>query len=335
MSTLYQTLGVSREASQQEIKNQYRKLAKQFHPDKNPETQQKFKQISHAYQILSDKNKKQQYDMSLNFNGFGFGHMFGFDNIFNNVNRSQHEHSEDIHTSIIINLSDVVKQNIVQKQIQVKEKCTYCSGTGAKDGNLHICQRCNGSGVISERINMGSAIFQRTLNCNECNGTGKVVRDPCVQCNGSGYKIIKEFVQINIPVGIEEVTMSIRGKGHRNKQIPGNLFVKVNINNNTIFTRRGNNIIHKHKIHYCDLILGTKCELQDLYGNNISIDIPTGTKESIVHKNSGIYSILVNNGQIKGDLILQIECYIPSLDYISNKQKNLLQEIRNERSTNR
>jgi len=80
--------------------------------------------------------------------------------------------------------------------------------------------------------------------------------------------------------------------------------VKVNINNNTIFTRRGNNIIHKHKIHYCDLILGTKCELQDLYGNNISIDIPTGTKESIVHKNSGIYSILVNNGQIKGDLIL-------------------------------
>lgn len=336
----YSVLGVNRNASSDEIKKAYRKLALKYHPDKNSgnkEAEAKFKDISAAYQVLSSKEKRAQYDAigHENFNNSGgragsgfnaedifgnFGDIFG--DIFGGSQRVQRERGSDIRYDISLTLEEISIG--VTKEIQYNRlgNCKDCSGTGAKDGKMNTCPDCNGSGEIRRVSRTMFGQFVNSSVCTRCRGKGKIAVTSCSSCKGKGK--VKETVKksVGIPKGIEDkARIKIVGYGEVS-DVNGDLYLFISVKKHEIFVRDVKDIRMRLPITIFEATLGTEVMVPTLYGT-VKMKIPAGSSGSKKFrlKGRGIGS----NRYTPGDQIVEIEITTP--EKLSREEKIKLEEI--------
>jgi molecular chaperone DnaJ len=360
MKDYYEFLGVNKSSSPDEIKKAYRKLALQYHPDRNPnnkEAEEKFKQISEAYEILSNPEKKAKYDnggfnnLNGNFRGFTdineifskFGSIFNDDFFMNfgpSANRWQTNNvsikkGSDIRVRIKLTLEEI--STGIEKKIKINKQvnCKHCNGTGSETGKLGTCSQCNGTGQI---IKMGQHLFgsmHTVVTCNKCGGTGEIPENPCKICNGKGYVQDHDVIIINIPAGVYEgLQLSMTGVGNEvgKNSIPGNLIILIEEELHNLFIRNGNNIIYTHYISIPDAILGTTSIIPTLNGK-IKISIKPGTDNETILTAKGKGLPNVNNSNIIGDLIINVKIWIPK--ELSDEDKELIEKLRTIKNINK
>jgi len=346
----YEVLGVSRDASDEEIKKAYRKLAKKYHPDINPgdkEAEAKFKEVNEAYEVLSDPQKRARYDQfghagtdpngfgAGGFGGFGDFDMGGFSDIFEtffggfggSTRRNGPQKGRDIRHSISIAFEEAAFG--VEKEINVMkmENCTHCGGSGAKPGTSPVmCSKCKGTGQVqyTQRTAFGQFVNVRT--CDACNGEGKVITNPCNVCHGRGTVRKSKKLKVKIPAGIDDgQTISLRGEGEPGKRggPPGDLFITVNVRPHPLFQRQGMDIICEVPITFAQAALGAELEVPTLDGK-VKYTIPEGTQSATVFrlKGKGIPNI---RGYGRGDQYVKVIVEVPK--NLNERQKELLRQF--------
>ncbi len=343
----YEVLGVSKNASDDEIKKAYRKEAKKYHPDLHPgdkEAEAKFKELSEAYGILSDAEKKSRYDqyghagVDPNFGaGGGFGGFDGFDfgDIFGDIfggfgggrRRNGPVRGQDVRQVVDISFEEAAfgcKKKITLTQ---QEKCTVCGGSGAKAGTSpQTCSRCGGSGQVRTQTRTPLGYMTNVTTCTQCGGTGSVITDPCNNCRGTGKVRQTKTVEIDIPAGIDNgQTMQLSGKGEPGDRggPNGDLLIVVRVKSHPLFQRDGYNVYIDFPITFTQATLGAKVKVPTLDGF-VEYDLPEGTQPGAVFrlKGKGISYIRSKN---RGDQFVKIEVEIPK--GLSQKQKELLKEF--------
>ena len=360
----YQTLGVNKGASKDEIKKAFYKLAQKYHPDKKGGNEAKFKEANEAYQVLSDDAKRSKYDQfgagfenmsgsgyggaQSGFGGFdasGFGGFSGagadFD--FGNLNdifsdffgggmgggdRAQARRGRDISTEIQISFSDAVF-GITRKILITKTStCTTCGGSGAKAGSkMETCKHCNGQGQIHEQKRTIFGNIASTKICDVCLGTGEVPKEVCEKCKGKGVLRNEEEISINIPAGIRDGEMiRMTGMGEAvSKGTTGDLYIKINVASHPVFKREGNDLSMNLNLKLSDALLGTKYPIQTLDGE-IEVTIPEGVSINEILRVRGKG---VPHGKNKrGDLLIKLNIKLPSK--ISHQSKKLIEELKKE-----
>jgi molecular chaperone DnaJ len=351
----YEVLGVKRGASKDEIKDAYRKLAMQFHPDRNksPEAEEKFKEISEAYAVLSDDQKRQQYD-TLGHAGFdqrytredifrgadfdsifrdmGFGDLFraffggGFGGGYQEaINRGQ-----DIGIDIEISLEEAARGTQKEIEIPRTEKCDVCGGSGAAPGTqARTCPRCGGAGKVQTRRSAGFATFVQVTPCPTCRGKGKLIDTPCPNCRGSGVVRKRRKITVGIPVGIDDgYQLRLRGEGEvaPNGGEPGDLYVMVHVRPNDMFVREGDDLLHVLIISYPLAALGGDVFVPTLDGQaKLKIRAGTQAGETIRLRGKGMPRF---RGYGKGDLLVRIGIEVPQK--LTSKQRALLEQLSEE-----
>lgn len=353
MRNLYEILGVDKNCSKVELKSAYRKLAKKYHPDINPdnkEAEEIFKEVNFAYEILSDDSRREKYDIygeasfnasasnSSGFAGFSdmgdifesfFGGFSGFSSGFSR-NSNMPTKGEDIETYLELEFFDAVNGLKKEIEINVKVKCDTCSGTGAKPGSeKHSCKKCNGRGTIRiKRQSFFGTVVSEEI-CNECGGSGEVISEKCEKCNGKKYITIKKKISINIPKGINTNNiMTLKGQGNcgENGGPNGDVYIIFKVKKHNLFVREGNDVSYELPISFTEAALGAKVEIPTLEGKEI-YTIPEGTETGTVFKLSG-RGISDVNGNGKGDLFFKVKIITPK--NLTEKQKKLLKEFSNE-----
>ena len=347
MQDPYEVLGVSEDATDAEIKREYRKLAKKYHPDLNPgdqEAEQKFKEATLSYEILSDKEKRAQYDRygeaafengGAGYSDFssGFGDIFG--DIFSDLSSggaSQSNHprkGSDIQQ--VIKLSFAEAAFGVSKEIQVRREveCETCSGTGAKDkSSIHTCETCGGRGVVNEVSQTPLGRISRTVTCRECNGSGEIIDDPCKVCHGEGTIYKSERIKIDIPSGVESNNvMRISNKGNvgENGGSNGDLYVIMEVEDHEIFRRNGLDIYYDMPISFTTAALGGEIEIPTLKETR-KFDIPEGTQTGTKFK---LKKEGITDGRTKrtGDLYFYVKVVTPTK--LNKEQKDALETYAN------
>ncbi len=341
----YETLGVARSASDDEIKKAYRKLAMKYHPDRNPdnkEAEDKFKEIQKAYAILSDKEKKAAYDQyghagvdpNMGAGGFGggFGGAQGFDfsDIFSQMfggagggGRQPNYQGADLQYAVEITLEEAAKG--VKKRITVPthEECDVCHGSGAKPGtSASSCSTCHGSGTIHVR----QAIFQMQQTCPTCHGTGKEIKEPCLKCRGEGRVRTSKTVEVTIPAGIDEgqrIRLSGEGEPGMHGAPSGDLYVIVHVKEHKTFERNGLDLHCEMPISFATAALGGEVEVPTLDGKvKLSIPKETQTGRRMRVKGKGIKSL---RSSAVGDLYCHVVVETPV--NLTERQKELLEEF--------
>ncbi|MDC3035797.1 molecular chaperone DnaJ [Candidatus Pelagibacter sp.] len=351
----YDVLGVNKNASSEELKSAYRKLAVKFHPDKNPGdkvAEEKFKEASEAYGVLSDKSKKENYD---NFghaafeNGGGgrggFGGFSGadFSDIFEDFfgdfgggrssrGRKSNNRGADLRYDLSISLEEAYsgkKQNI---QFSTSETCSTCKGNGSKPGfSADRCSYCGGNGRV--RSNQGFFTVQQT--CPQCSGSGEEITNPCNDCHGQGNKQASKKISVTIPKGVDDGTrIRLAGKGEAGTRggASGDLYLFVNVENHDLFKRSDVNLFFEFPISVTDAALGTTIEIPTIDGGRAKIKIPEGTQNNKQFRLKGKGMPFMRRGDF-GDLYVQVKTEIPVL--LNKEQKELLKkfrEIENEKS---
>ena len=312
MKDPYEVLGVSKSASSDEIKREYRKLAKKYHPDLNPddkEAEQNFKEATLAYEILSDPEKKQKYDAygsaafengGAGFNGGfgGFGDIFSdlFGDIFNQGygnNDKRPIKGDDIQQ--VVNLTFQEAAFGTSKEIQVRREveCHVCHGSKAEEGSeTHTCPDCHGQGMVNEVSRTAFGTMSRTVTCSKCHGTGEIIDNPCKNCKGTGKEYKSEKIKIDIPSGVEDKNViRLSGKGHvgENGGPFGDLYVVLRVANHEIFKRDGLDIYYEMPISFPTAALGGKINVATLR-KPVEFEIPAGTQtgEKFTLKKEGI-----------------------------------------------
>ena len=357
---LYSILGVSKNATDDEIKKAYRKLAKKYHPDLNKgdkSAEEKLKNINRAYETLSDKQKRAQYDQfgttDQNFGGSGGfgggfnggfnGGFFGFDSDFDlgdifgsffggfggsdSRSRNASRRGSDIGISVSLSFEEAAFGCKKKVRYQRVATCSSCSGTGAKNGTSKTrCRTCGGTGhiVMGQRTPFGT--IQTSQICNACGGTGQIIENPCSVCNGSGRVRKTEELEINIPAGVDNgQTLNIRGKGNSgtNGGSSGDLHIEIGISSHPVFSRKDNDV-------YCDIPITF---VQAALGGDVTVPTLDGKAEYHIHegtqpgdifrlKGKGIPSI---HGYGRGDQLVRVIIEIPR--NLSEEQKNLLNKF--------
>lgn len=348
MKDYYEILGISKEATQDEIKRSYRELAKKWHPDRNPdnreEAETKFKEISEAYEVLHDPDKRRRYDsgglsesdININFNDIfsTFGDIFGeswFGGGFHSTwgGGLKQKKGANRRLRVTLGLEEIVKGCTKRFNVKKEVSCPHCSGTGSSSGNAQVCPKCKGSGhiIVTNRSSFG--IIQRQITCPECNGSGNNIKDPCKVCRGTGIVSGEEEIEISFPPGLfEGVTLNIPGKGDAapNNGIPGDL--QVLIEEDTYpsgFSREGQNLYYDFPISYPDAVLGTSAEVP-IVGGVVKISIPPGTQPGSLLRLRGKGIPSLNNQNDVGDELVKIEVKVPTK--VSEEEKELLQKLK-------
>ena len=358
----YETLGVNKSASKEEIKKAFRVLAHKHHPDKNGGDDKKFKEVNEAYQVLSDDKKRANFDRfgSADMGGFsqgqggqqgGFGGFGGFDfsggnggvefdmgdlgDIFGDffgggMGRSNRgvKKGRDLSTEINLTFEESIFGVSKEVVLNKTSTCDSCNGTGGKKGTkMETCKVCNGQGKVRE---VKRSIFGNISNvktCEECMGTGQIPKEKCPDCKGSGVRKKEEKIKVNIPAGInpgEMVKMNGMGEAISNGK-SGDLYIKVNISSHPIYKRQGLNLTMELPIKLTDSLLGMTYKLKTLEGNTVEVSIPEGIKhgELLRVRGKGVPS---SSG--RGDIIIHISINLPNK--ISNKAKDLIGKLKEE-----
>lgn len=347
----YETLGVQKGASKDEIKGAYRKLALQYHPDRNkdPAAEERFKSISEAYAVLSDDEKRKQYDTYGKegvyqrygseediFRGTDFSDVFrgtGFDDIFSQFfggGRSGPRRGNDISLRMTLRLEDVVNDSSREVEIPRAEACPVCGGSGATPGTTsRTCPQCGGAGQVQKVSSAGFARFIRVETCGRCGGKGRVTDSPCKECKGRGIVRRNRKIRIQIPAGVEDGhTFRLRGEGEAGElgTPPGDLYVVVEIPEHPVFKRRESDIYVETQVNAVQAMLGTQVRVPTLYGD-VSVDIPAGTQPGASFKVKG--KGLPRPSRFgKGDEYVIANVYVPKS--LNGKQKDLLRALQNE-----
>lgn len=352
----YEVLGISKDASESEIKKAYRNLAKKYHPDvsKEPDAQEKFVEINEAYQILSDPEKKQAYDQfghagvdpNQGFGQGGFsGGYGGFEDIFDSFfgggfsgqTRQQANTSprkgQDRFMQMNIDFMDAVFGKVNTINLNVDEQCSHCHGSGAETPqDIQTCSTCNGTGrtVTQQRTMFG--VFQSETTCSTCNGTGKQVKRACHLCHGDGYQNKRVAVDVNIPAGIQTgQQLRVAGKGERgsNGGPNGDLYIEIAVKSHPNFKRDGDNIYIKIPISVIEATLGTKKEVPTVHGD-VELTIPEGTQygSKFRLKGKGVNNIRTNK---MGDQIVEVDVKID--DSLSKEERKLYEQLQNVTKT--
>ncbi|MDD8048212.1 MAG: molecular chaperone DnaJ [Thomasclavelia sp.] len=350
----YDVLGVSKSATQDEIKKAYRKMAKKYHPDINKaaDAEEKFKEVNEAYEVLSDDNKKAAYDryghaafdQTQGGGPGGFGGFGGFQGGFNaddlgdifgsffgggrSSRRSTGPTRGDDHL-MRLNINFMEAVNGTKKDIQVTydAPCSHCHGTGAKNPNdVQTCPRCGGRGTIQQQQQTFMGTVMSETVCPDCHGTGKIVKEKCPQCHGTGYENKKVTVQLNIPAGIDTgQQLRIEGKGGKgsNGGPNGDLFVEIHVGGHPHFKREGTDISIQVPISVTDATLGTEIDVPTVQGD-VSLKIPAGTQSGTKFrlKGKGIKSL---RGNGYGNQYVKVEVKIPQK--LNAKQKKLYEDL--------
>ncbi|MCF0116280.1 MAG: molecular chaperone DnaJ [Erysipelotrichaceae bacterium] len=350
----YEVLGIDKSASEQDIKKAYRKLAKQYHPDINkaPDAEEKFKEINEAYEILSDPQKKANYDQ-FGFagvdpnSGFGQGFSGGFDDLsdifssmfgsafgggfggFGGSTRSSTgpQRGSDRIMRMQIDFMDAIFGKKETITIDVDENCSVCGGSGAASASdIETCSHCRGTGTVTQQQRTAFGVFQTQGACPDCRGTGKFIKKKCTKCNGLGYEHKKVSVDITIPAGIQSgQKLRISGKGERgsNGGPNGDLFVEIYVRDHKEFQREGKTIYIAIPISPVDAAIGCTVDVPTVYGD-VEMKIPAGTQHGAQLRLREKGAPDIRDGR-KGDQIVEIMIEVPKK--LSKEEKKLYEEL--------
>lgn len=345
----YEVLGVSRDASDSEIKAAFRKLAFQYHPDRNKDngSEEKFKELNEAYEVLSDPEKRANYDRfghSVNgfggrgFEGFGFEGMGSiFDAFFGGgtttTARQAPVRGNDIQYNMVITLEEAATG--VEKELSISriEHCSNCKGAGSKPGTQPSrCPECNGTGQVRR---VQQSIFGRFTNistCLRCQGEGKIITDPCPQCRGSGRENVQRSIMVKIPAGVDNgsrVRLSGEGDAGMRGGSPGNLYINLSVKEHKLFIREDDDILYDLPINFAQAALGTEVDVPTLSGN-VRLKIPPGSQAGEVFrlKDKGIPHL---NGRGQGSQLVRLKVVTPQS--LTKKQRQLFEELAKELGT--
>lgn len=341
----YEVLGINKNATDEEIKKSYRKMVHKYHPDRNKasDAEDKFKEASEAYQVLSDKEKRQIYDtyghagesrIPGGWSDFDFGNFsdFGFGDIFGDFFGSQKKRrGSTIRLAVKISLEEAATG--VKKTIRFNRfiKCKSCNGVGGKG---ETCPICNGYGKTRRQQQIMFGISSVITECHACHGKGIKIIKKCVNCNGHGLQQEKKTASIDIPAGIDtDESLIIEREGNQEElsNPPGNVQCIIKIEPHPIFIRKGNNILCKTKISFAQACLGEKIEVPTIWKKTVSVRIPPGTQplQTLRIKNQGLPGLTRRGRQTaRGDQLLQIEVEIPK--NLSDKAKEYLMKFEEE-----
>jgi len=340
----YDVLGVTKSASKEEIKKSYRKLALKYHPDKtkgDKSSEEKFKEASEAYHILSDDKRKANYDQfgHAAFEGSGGGQGFGgfdtssFSDIFEDFfgdfggggsSRRSSNRGNDLRYDVNISLEEAYKGLEKNVKYSTYKKCSSCSGSGAAKGSMPVkCNYCSGRGKV--RTNQGFFTIQQT--CPQCSGYGETIGDPCKNCYGSGKIQSNENVTVKIPKGVDDGTrIRLSGKGEAGTKggTNGDLYLFISVDNHSIFKRSDENLYYELPITFSDASLGTTVEVPSIDGGKSKIKIPPGTQHGKQFRLKG-KGMPVLRRSLLGDLYIRVVTQVPTS--LSKRQKEILEEF--------
>ena len=345
----YEILGVDRQASDDELKKAFRKLARQYHPDlqagepQKKVSEEKFKEVNEAYEILSDPEKRRRYDLFGHAGGpQGFGGGFegdfgrgGFGDVFNDIfedffggqrGGQRAERGTDLQYNLELTFEEAVYGKEAKLKIPRWEVCQECHGTGARSSSgVKVCPTCKGAGQL--RFQQG--FFSISRPCTTCEGAGQIITEACGACRGKKRVYRERILSVNIPAGIESgmrLRLSNEGEHGVNGGPPGDLFVAITVKPHPVFTRKGNDIVCDVPVSFITAILGGKVEVPTLKGSTV-IKVPPGTQhdKALRLKGLGVPSL---KGQQTGDQVFKVKIQLPSK--LTARQKELLMEFAKE-----
>jgi molecular chaperone DnaJ len=359
----YDILGVNNDASKSEIKKAYRKLALKHHPDKNPdeESEEKFKEISEAYAVLYDDEKRRLYDQYGHagidqrysyediFRGADFSDIFGnmgfefsFEDIFERFfghrmgferGPSRRTRGADLRFDVEINLEDVFRGLETTIRVPRSETCDTCDGSGAKPGTTtKKCPQCGGTGQARSSRRTAFGMFTQITTCNKCHGQGTFIEERCPECNGKGMLQKTRSIELKIPGGIDDGSqLRLAGEGEAGGSGSGDLYVVIHVKKHPIFNRRGRDLHVVKEITFPEAAVGTKIDVETLSGKVEKLKISEGTQNGDIFKirGQGMPSL---QGRGQGDLYVEIHVKTPKK--LTRKAKKLLEELNDEFKNN-
>ena len=352
MSDYYEILGVDRNASKDEIKSAFRKMARQWHPDVNkaPEAEAKFKELGKAYETLMDDNKRATYDRfgedGLKDAGFNTGGPFagGFgdlEEVFNSFfgggfgfggSRRQDpnapQRGDDLRLDIELDFEEAVFGLSKEIKIDHLESCTTCRGTGAKAGSKpQVCKTCGGTGRVQQTTKTVLGHFTQIVTCPHCNGKGSTISDPCPDCNGKGRKNVEKKIEVKIPAGVDngsKMRLSQEGDAGLNGGIAGDLYIVIHVKPSPYYKRENENVFTKIDISPAQAALGDTITIKTLDGDR-EVNIPAGIQHGDVVKLRGAGIPNISRPNVRGDHILVVGVKIPTR--LSNNEKVLYEKL--------
>ena len=346
----YEVLGISKGASEDEIKRAYKKMARQYHPDLNPgnqEAEEKFKEVNEAYEVLSDAEKKARYDqyghagVDPNFGAGGFDGSFDFGDlgdIFGSffgggfgggrrTNPNAPQRGESIRMALAISFEEAAFGCEKSVTIDRTEPCDTCHGSGCAPGATpEVCQDCHGTGTVQVRRQTPMGVFATSSPCPKCGGKGKIIHQPCKDCRGSGSVRRRKTIQATVPAGIDNgQTISIRGQGNAGKNggPAGDLLITITVRAHELFRREGTSVLCEAPITFTQAVLGAELEIPTIDGK-VKYTLPEGTQSGTTFrlKGKGIPAI---NGRGRGDQYVTV--YIETPRNLNREQKEALEKF--------